>query len=283
MAHKMGITSRTSARPRSSPWAPSSEPRDHGHGHGDHRRWRGRAARPRGAEDHLPGRQGDPSTATTPAQRPRSRRRQLRANVLRRVVTGGTGGNANVAGHTIFGKTGTTDNRADVWFIGATPQLATAVWFGNRTGKRIAGAGFGGDSSGAGVRGRVSRPRPWPISPTCRCPTPVPSAPRARGDGGTPSGGPRRRAAAPGQPGPHAAAAPDGAAATHHPGADHSHADCAAGDRAASHRPADRRPRARDHRPVSEGARTAPRASRSATARCDRLLHRHQTLPRPRP
>ncbi len=78
------------------------------------------------------------------------------ANVLRRVVTGGTGGNANVAGHTIFGKTGTTDNRADAWFIGATPQLATAVWFGNRTGN-VPGAGFGGDSSAPIFRAFMSQ------------------------------------------------------------------------------------------------------------------------------
>jgi penicillin-binding protein 1A len=73
------------------------------------------------------------------------------ANVMRGVVTGGTGTNANISGQEIFGKTGTTDNRADAWFIGANPagsgsQLATAVWFGNRTGQ-IAGAGFGGDSA----------------------------------------------------------------------------------------------------------------------------------------
>jgi penicillin-binding protein 1A len=72
-------------------------------------------------------------------------------NVLRGVVTGGTGGNANVGGQEIFGKTGTTDNTTDAWFIGANPggngmQLATAVWFGNRTGA-IEGAGFGGDSA----------------------------------------------------------------------------------------------------------------------------------------
>ena len=42
-------------------------------------------------------------------------------NILRGVVTGGTGGNAAVDGHSIFGKTGTTDGRADAWFIGATP------------------------------------------------------------------------------------------------------------------------------------------------------------------
>ena len=68
------------------------------------------------------------------------------ANVLRGVVTHGTGTNANSQTHTIFGKTGTTDDRADAWFIGATPQLATAVWFGNRTGN-VPGAGFGGDSA----------------------------------------------------------------------------------------------------------------------------------------
>ncbi len=72
-------------------------------------------------------------------------------NVLRGVVTGGTGGNASVAGQEIFGKTGTTDNLTDAWFIGANPggngmQLATAVWFGNRLGAQP-GAGFGGDSA----------------------------------------------------------------------------------------------------------------------------------------
>ena len=67
-------------------------------------------------------------------------------NVLRGVVTGGTGTKANVDGQNIFGKTGTTDDLADAWFIGATPQLATAVWYGNWR-SRVPGAGFGGDSS----------------------------------------------------------------------------------------------------------------------------------------
>jgi membrane peptidoglycan carboxypeptidase len=67
-------------------------------------------------------------------------------NILRGVVTGGTGTKAALDSHTVFGKTGTTDQRADAWFIGATPQLATAVWFGNRLGN-IEGAGFGGDSA----------------------------------------------------------------------------------------------------------------------------------------
>ena len=67
-------------------------------------------------------------------------------NILRRTVTGGTGTRAALASHTAWGKTGTTDNDADAWFLGATAQLATAVWFGNRTGN-VSGAGYGGVSS----------------------------------------------------------------------------------------------------------------------------------------
>jgi membrane peptidoglycan carboxypeptidase len=68
--------------------------------------------------------------------------------VLQGVVDHGTGTKASVDGHTIFGKTGTTDARNDAWFIGATPQLATAVWFGDwRTTQSGTPAGFGGDSA----------------------------------------------------------------------------------------------------------------------------------------
>jgi penicillin-binding protein 1A len=97
-------------------------------------------------------------------------------NVLRDVVVGPeahTGGNANLDSHTAYGKTGTTDRRADAWFIGATPQLATAVWFGNRTGT-VEGAGFGGDSSApifkafmdAALAGQPDIPLPDP-GPVC--------------------------------------------------------------------------------------------------------------------
>ena len=37
---------------------------------------------------------------------------------------------ANVPGHWIAGKTGTTDNERDIWFVGATPGLVAAVWIG---------------------------------------------------------------------------------------------------------------------------------------------------------
>ncbi len=46
---------------------------------------------------------------------------------LRSVVTEGTGYAANVVPHA-FGKTGTTSDLRDAWFVGYTPELVTAVW-----------------------------------------------------------------------------------------------------------------------------------------------------------
>jgi penicillin-binding protein 1A len=47
------------------------------------------------------------------------------------VVTGGTGRSAAVAGHETAGKTGTTQDSRDAWFIGFTADYVTAVWVGN--------------------------------------------------------------------------------------------------------------------------------------------------------
>ncbi len=65
-------------------------------------------------------------------------------DILRGVVTNGTGKGAQTA-HTVAGKTGTTDEKTDAWFLGYTPQLATVVWYGASTG-RVPGAGFGGQT-----------------------------------------------------------------------------------------------------------------------------------------
>jgi penicillin-binding protein 1A len=51
--------------------------------------------------------------------------------LLQRVVNEGTGKNARLAdGRPVAGKTGTTENYGDAWFVGYTPQLAVAVWTG---------------------------------------------------------------------------------------------------------------------------------------------------------
>ncbi len=46
------------------------------------------------------------------------------------VVEGGTGTAAQI-GRPVAGKTGTTDDGRDAWFVGYSPQLVTAVWVGN--------------------------------------------------------------------------------------------------------------------------------------------------------
>ncbi len=50
--------------------------------------------------------------------------------LLQQVVLRGTGGAAGGIGSAVAGKTGTTDNSANAWFIGYTPHLTTAVWMG---------------------------------------------------------------------------------------------------------------------------------------------------------
>ena len=49
---------------------------------------------------------------------------------LEQVVLRGTGTAAGGIGSSVAGKTGTTDNSANAWFIGYTPSLTTAVWMG---------------------------------------------------------------------------------------------------------------------------------------------------------
>jgi penicillin-binding protein 1A len=50
-------------------------------------------------------------------------------DILKGVVSSGTGVGANI-GRPQFGKTGTAQNASDAWFIGAIPQMVTAVWVG---------------------------------------------------------------------------------------------------------------------------------------------------------
>ncbi|MDQ3778858.1 MAG: PBP1A family penicillin-binding protein [Actinomycetota bacterium] len=51
-------------------------------------------------------------------------------DVLQRVVRQGTGTMAALRDRPAAGKTGTTENYGDAWFVGYTPQLAVAVWVG---------------------------------------------------------------------------------------------------------------------------------------------------------
>lgn len=52
------------------------------------------------------------------------------ANILAGVITRGTGKRNGQIGRPAGGKTGTTDEYTDAWFMGFTPQFSTAVWLG---------------------------------------------------------------------------------------------------------------------------------------------------------
>ena len=71
----------------------------------------------------------------------------LMTHLLQGVVQHGTGQRAKVLGRPIAGKTGTSSDYADAWFIGYTPSFLTTVWVGfddkvslgnNETGARAA-------------------------------------------------------------------------------------------------------------------------------------------------
>lgn len=51
--------------------------------------------------------------------------------MLRNVVEAGTGGAAQLGNRPVAGKTGTSDEARDLWFIGYIPQMVTGVWLGN--------------------------------------------------------------------------------------------------------------------------------------------------------
>jgi penicillin-binding protein 1A len=50
--------------------------------------------------------------------------------LLQGVVQSGTGTAAALPGREVAGKTGTTENYGDAWFVGYTPQFVVAVWVG---------------------------------------------------------------------------------------------------------------------------------------------------------
>jgi penicillin-binding protein 1A len=63
-------------------------------------------------------------------------------DVMRDAINNGTGTAARID-RDAAGKTGTTDNRTDAWFLGMTPGLVAAVWRGAPN-AQVSGAGFGG-------------------------------------------------------------------------------------------------------------------------------------------
>lgn len=70
----------------------------------------------------------------------------LMSSMMADVMNRGTGSRARTEGFKLpaAGKTGTTDDYGDAWFVGYTPTLVAGVWFGHDEKKTIMKRGFAG-------------------------------------------------------------------------------------------------------------------------------------------
>ena len=119
--------------------------------------------------------------------------------MLQDVVRRGTGTGAQLPGWDPFGKTGTTQDHADAWFVGAVPMLSTAVWSGHATG-RVSVPGMTGGAvpaplwrafmseALAGVTPEAFPAAPVPPPPLLPAVPPPPAAAPTPGPGASPSG-----------------------------------------------------------------------------------------------
>ncbi|MFP4622925.1 MAG: transglycosylase domain-containing protein [Gemmatimonadota bacterium] len=82
----------------------------------------------------------------------------LTLDLMRDVVDRGTGTAVRAAGFAApaAGKTGTTNESSDVWFVGFTPEIVTGVWIGMDDPQRIMARATGGRLA-APVWGRIMR------------------------------------------------------------------------------------------------------------------------------
>jgi len=90
----------------------------------------------------------------------------LMTDILKGVITRGTGRAANI-GRPAAGKTGTTDDYRNAWFIGYTPTLVAAVWVGNDDNtpmRRVVGGGLPAKIWAAFMRSALEGvpPEDWP-------------------------------------------------------------------------------------------------------------------------
>ncbi|MEI8356072.1 MAG: penicillin-binding transpeptidase domain-containing protein, partial [Deltaproteobacteria bacterium] len=71
----------------------------------------------------------------------------IMTNLMESVVTSGTGQRAKALGRPVAGKTGTTNDMKDAWFVGYVPQLVAGVWVGYDQEKSLGSGGSGGQAA----------------------------------------------------------------------------------------------------------------------------------------
>src|SRR5215207_2057895 len=150
------------------------------------------------------------------------------ASILTTVVAQGTATRAQIADTSIAGKTGTTENYGDAWFVGWTPRLTVALWVGYPDELRPMETEFNGQPVAGGTypaaiwKSFMDKARSYddyradepeePVAPPPTAPdtpaTPAPTAPAPPPEDSTPSGegGGTGPAPAPEEPAPEAPA-----------------------------------------------------------------------------
>ncbi|HEX5773569.1 MAG TPA: penicillin-binding transpeptidase domain-containing protein, partial [Geomobilimonas sp.] len=71
----------------------------------------------------------------------------IMTNLMESVVASGTGQRARALGRPVAGKTGTTNDMKDAWFVGYVPQLVAGVWVGYDQEKSLGAGGSGGQAA----------------------------------------------------------------------------------------------------------------------------------------
>ena len=78
-------------------------------------------------------------------------------DMMRDVITKGTGGQAGISGMNVAGKTGTTNDTIDLTFYGYTPYYTGGIWMGYDTQKEIKSAGNAHLKIWSSVMGNIHR------------------------------------------------------------------------------------------------------------------------------
>ena len=82
------------------------------------------------------------------------------------VMISGTGSKVNIPGWEVGGKSGTTQDFRDAWFVGFTARLVTAVWLGNDDNsqmKRVFGSGLPAEIWGKYMKAAHAGAQPAPL------------------------------------------------------------------------------------------------------------------------
>jgi penicillin-binding protein 1A len=105
------------------------------------------SAREDGAADNIKPAVSYSSSSLAPVQVISPETSYIMTNLMESVVTSGTGQRARALGRPVAGKTGTTNDMKDAWFVGYVPQLVAGVWVGYDQEKSLGAGGSGGQAA----------------------------------------------------------------------------------------------------------------------------------------